>query len=641
MTQDPTRTRAQPGGDVPAGSFVGAAFGVVIGVSVLVAVLGGGQEPAWLLLLVPALWLCWDARARHRRAAADRRAVDAALRSAHDLIDAGAGLPVVAAAGARDLLAAEDATVELGPASAPGDALVAPLEDGAEVVGRVAVRLPRQRTASPRDMEVLTAYADTVAAAVRNAAAVRRLSAEVAAAVHRDTHDPLTGLPNRAALAAEGAALLAGLDRDRPVALLLLDVDDFAAVNRILGNCGGDSLLTCVATRLADAVRDDDLVARTGDDEFVVLVPDVPVLGDSAALADDAPPVPQAVRRARDLLAQLSAPTEIGGFEFVPRLSAGVVVEAAGGADVSELLRRAAVALAEAKAAGGGGVVAYERHRDAAGTDHLLLLAELRTALAAEDELVLEMQPEVDLHTGVPTGVEALTRWQHPRLGRRLTPAEFMPVVEAGDLLAPFTRYVLDRALAAAAAWAADGIDVPVSVNLSARSLLDPTLPAQITDALRRRRVAPASLVLEITETVRVSATPVVDEVLAGLRSLGVQLSVDDFGTGFSTLELLTRVTVDELKVDRAFVGRMTDAPEAAAIVRSTVDLGRLLNVRVVAEGVETADQRTALIEMGCTAAQGYHFCKPLPVDRIVAKLRELGEGSPAKIVPLRADGAS
>jgi diguanylate cyclase (GGDEF)-like protein len=640
VTQDPTRTRAQPGGDVPAGSFVGAAFGAVIGVSALLAVVGGGQEPAWLLLLVPAAWLGWDARARHRRAAADRRAVDTALRSAHDLIDAGAGVPVVAAAGARDLFAAEDATVELGPAPTAGDALVAPLDDGDEVVGRVAVRLPRQRTASPRDKEVLAAYADTVAAAVRNAAAVRRLSAEVAAAAHRDTHDPLTGLPNRAALAADGAALLAGLDRDRPVALLLVDVDDFAAVNRILGNSGGDALLTCVADRLTDAVRDDDLVARTGDDEFVVLVPDVPVLGDSAALDDETAPLPQAVRRARDLLARLTAPTEIRGFELVPRLSAGVVVAAAGAADVAELLRRAAVALAEAKAAGGG-VVAYERHRDSAGTDHLVLLAELRAALAADDELVLEMQPEVDLHTGVPTGVEALTRWQHPRLGRQLAPAEFMPVVESGDLLAPFTRYVLDRSLAAAAAWAADGIDVPVSVNLSARSLLDPTLPAQIADALRRQRVAPSRLVLEITETMRVAATPVVDEVLAGLRSLGVQLSVDDFGTGFSTLELLTRVTVDELKVDRAFVGRMTDAPEAAAIVRSTVDLGRLLNVRVVAEGVETADQRTALIEMGCTAAQGYHFCKPLPVDRISAKLQELGEGSPAKIVPLRADGAS
>ncbi|GAA0796190.1 hypothetical protein Sya03_36880 [Spirilliplanes yamanashiensis] len=631
MTPGPRRA---PESAVSPGAYAAAFLGAAIGLAVLLAVLAGGQEPAWLLLLVPAAWLLWDARARTRRAAADARALDAALRAARDLLEARDDLDAVAAAGARDLLGAERAEVAA--------AITADDDPAALRAGPLAVWLPRQRTGTPREQEVLTAYAGTVAAAARNAGAFARLSADVAAAAEREGRDALTGLPHRAALHRAAAGLLAGLDRSRPVALLLFDVDDFAAVNRALGHCGGDALLQRLATRLRDGLREGDLAARTGDDEFVVLVPDVPVLGDSAALGAlgaAGSPLPQALRRARELQSQLVRPAEIRGFELVPRVSAGVVVGAAGAVDLSELLRRGKVALAEAKAQGGG-VVAYDRHRDPGGTDHLVLLAELRAALAAGDQVVVELQPEVDLGTGVPTGVEALTRWLHPRLGK-LGPSAFVPAVEHSDLLGPFTRHVLDRSLAVAAAWAADGVDVPVSVNLSARSLLDPTLPAQIGEALRRHRVPAGRLVLEITETVQVAATPVVDEVLAGLRSLGVQLSVDDFGTGFSTYELLARVAVDELKVDRAFVGRMTESPEALAIVRSTVELGRLLGVRVVAEGVETADQRAALTEMGCTHAQGYLFCQPLPADRIGAKLLELGEVSPARIVPLRADGAS
>ena len=551
MTHDVRRTPEPVVPGTPPGAYAAAFLGTGLALAALLAVLAGRQEPAWLLLLIPAVFLLWEARDRRLRPAAEARALDAALVAGRDLL------------------------------------------------------------------------ADAAAEARRNAAL-----------------DSLTGLANRAGLYAEGAARLARLDRHRPVALLLFDLDDFAAVNRTLGHCGGDALLQQVATRLRDSLREDDLAARTGDDEFVVLVPDVPVLGDSADLRpEDA--LPQALRRARDLATRLSRPTGLRGFVFEPQVSAGVVVGAAGELDVSELLRRAKVALAEAKASRGA-VVAYDRHRDATGTDHLLLLAELRDALEVDDQLVLELQPEVDLDSGVPTGVEALTRWRHPRLGRVLPPSEFIPVVERSDLVGAFTRYVLDRSLAAAAGWTADGVDVPVSVNLSARSLLDPTLPAQIAEALRRHRFPAARLVLEITETVQVAATAADDDVLGELRALGVQLSVDDFGTGFSTLELLTRVAVDELKVDRAFVGRMTDSAEAAAIVRSTVDLGRRLNVRVVAEGVETAEQHAALVEMGCTAAQGYLFCRPMATDRISAKLRELvGEGRPARIVPLRADGVS
>ena len=192
-----------------------------------------------------------------------------------------------------------------------------------------------------------------------------------------------------------------------------------------------------------------------------------------------------------------------------------------------------------------------------------------------------------------------------------------------------------------ASAWARDGLDVPISVNLSARSLLDPRLPAEIDEALRRHQVPPHRLVLEITETVVMSELEIIDEVLATLRAMGVQLAVDDFGTGFSSLTFLTRIAVDELKVDRSFVLRMADSPEAAAIVRTTVGLAHELGLRVVAEGVETAEQRTALAELGCTAAQGYHFFKPMPADKIAAVLGSLRDGARGNVFPLRADGAS
>ncbi|MEV6815031.1 EAL domain-containing protein, partial [Micromonospora sp. NPDC051296] len=302
-------------------------------------------------------------------------------------------------------------------------------------------------------------------------------------------------------------------------------------------------------------------------------------------------------------------------------------------------LRRADIAMYQAKA-GGGSVATYDGSRDAASTDQLALLAELQEALQADDQLVLVLQPAVDLATGAPTGVEALIRWRHPRRGW-LGPADFIRPVENSDQLGPFTRYVLDKALTVAAGWAREGLDIPISVNLSARSLLDHRLPAEIAEALRRHQVPADRLVLEITETVVMSELEVIDQVLTTLRSMGVQLAVDDFGTGFSSLAFIARIPVDELKVDRSFVLRMADSPEAAAIVRSTVGLAHELGLRVVAEGVETAAQRSALAELGCTAAQGYHFFKPMPADKIGAVLGSLSRQAPTNVLPLRADGAS
>jgi EAL domain-containing protein (putative c-di-GMP-specific phosphodiesterase class I) len=277
---------------------------------------------------------------------------------------------------------------------------------------------------------------------------------------------------------------------------------------------------------------------------------------------------------------------------------------------------------------------------DQASTDRLALLAELREALGSTNQLVLSYQPAIDLHTNAPVGVEALVRWQHPRRGE-LLPREFISVIEQSDLVGTFTRYVLDQALAMAASWLVRGVTVPVSVNVSPRSLLDPELPGQVGEMLARYGIPAHQLVLEITETVVVPEQPAVTAVLDELIGLGIQLSVDDFGTGYSSLKFLTRVHVDEVKVDRSFVRRMVESTEVLAIIKITIDLASQLGVRVVAEGVETAEQRAALVNLGCTAAQGHLFFTALPAERITGTLVELATNAGGKIIPFRSEDAS
>jgi EAL domain-containing protein (putative c-di-GMP-specific phosphodiesterase class I) len=399
-------------------------------------------------------------------------------------------------------------------------------------------------------------------------------------------------------------------------------------------------VLKLVAERLTELSRENDLIARTGDDEFALLIPAITALADSATPLHESPsPLPMTVRRARELVEHLALPMEVSGVRLAVEIVVGVVVARAGRVELAELVRRASLALDQAKRQELA-IATYDTSQDAMTTDELALLAELQDALAADDQIVLNLQPAVDLITAAPTGVEALVRWRHPRRGQ-LSPNDFIRTVEHTELLTPFTRRVLDLALQAAGAWSLAGVELPVSVNVSARSLLDPGFPAQVAEALRRHRAPASSLVLEITESVAVSDQPIVDDVLTELRDAGVQLSLDDFGTGYSSLAIVTRAPVDEIKIDRSFVDDMIDSAAAEAVVRGAVELGARLGVRVVAEGVETTEQRAALIELGCPNAQGYHFCKPMPADRIVQALTQLFEAAPDNIRPLRADDAS
>jgi EAL domain-containing protein (putative c-di-GMP-specific phosphodiesterase class I) len=294
--------------------------------------------------------------------------------------------------------------------------------------------------------------------------------------------------------------------------------------------------------------------------------------------------------------------------------SIGLACYPADAGDADELLRRAEVAMYQAKS-DRGSWVRYVPQHDGTSVDRLALVAELRSALE-NDEIVAHFQPQADLATGQIVGVEALARWEHPVRGL-LPPAAFIGVAEQSGLVRPFTLRVLDLAVAECARWGARGCNATVAVNLAARSLLDRQLPRDVAAVLARHSLPPDRLVLEITESTATSELEVVEEVLARLRRLGVALSVDDFGTGYSSLAFLQRTKVNEIKVDRSFVIGMLDSDNDVALVRATVDLAHSLGARAVAEGVEEPRLAEALRGIGCDLAQGYWLSRPVPADQL------------------------
>jgi diguanylate cyclase (GGDEF)-like protein len=622
--------------------FVGS---VTVGVT---AVAAADADWRWLLLLPVVLWLLnWTYAFRVR--SSEQRRMWAELTTATRSLNRPDEESVVAAGirGALKVFTVGRAEIELGrPGAEPrawvGDhtggvrrviehegeapATVVPLMVGVDEIGRLRVYFPAGAGPGSGEQAALQVYADALAATLHDTATHEELHRVLARSIHDAQHDPLTGLLNRAALLARGETAVQLLPHAEPVALLVVDVDHFREINDTLGHAAGDEVLAVTAERLRAAAGPSDLVGRLGGDEFALLVTEPAAERDGLKRA--------AIRRGKDLVSRLAEEATISGVPVSIEASVGVVVAPAGTADVTELLRRADAAMHQAKH-GGGTVGWYDSDQDAGSSDRPAMLAELRTALDREDELVLVLQPVVDLATGAPTGVEALVRWQHPRRGL-LPPAEFVRAVENSDLLGAFTEYVIDKALAAAARWARRGPAVPVAVNLSARSLLDPRLPQVIATLLRKHKVPGRRLTLEITETVVTSELPGIDEALTNLRALGVRLAVDDFGTGYASLTFLTRFPLDEVKVDGSFIMRMSDSPEATAIIRATVELGRDLGMRVVAEGVETADQRQLLTTLGCPAGQGFYLATPKSADKIGETLHRLDStATTGRVVPL------
>ncbi len=425
----------------------------------------------------------------------------------------------------------------------------------------------------------------------------RVLDAQASRAQHEALHDALTGLANRALFARRlRVALEQGSSPGEPAALLLLDLNGFKDVNDRLGHQAGDALLAQVAQRIEGVVRACDTAARLGGDEFAVVVARLP--GDAA--------LDSITTR---LAAAFTEPFVVADSALPVGVSVGVAVQGRDGQDPEELLRRADAAMYAAKRAGGG-VEHYHPARDDAGARRTLL-ADLRSANSG-GQLRLHYQPSVRLSDGLVTGAEALVRWQHPVRGL-VPPDEFIPLAEHSDLLLPLTEWVLDEAAAQCRWWLDAGLDLCVAVNLSAGSTVDDALPGLVSRVLSRHALPAERMALEITETSLIHRPQDARRILGQLVDLGVNIAVDDFGTGYATLAWLQQLPFNALKIDRGFVADMVTGGVGAELVRYTTQLAQALGKVVVAEGVETAEQEAALRRMGCHHAQGYYIGRPVP----------------------------
>ncbi|WP_411577299.1 putative bifunctional diguanylate cyclase/phosphodiesterase [Streptomyces sp. HUAS TT20] len=421
--------------------------------------------------------------------------------------------------------------------------------------------------------------------------------------------DPLTGLPNRQWLLERIWTALDDAERiGARAALMLIDLDRFRSVNDTLGHLAGDRLLLQIADRLRLALPRGAEAARLGGDEFAVLLP----VADSTT---------SATRVARGLVAALSSPLDLDGLTLVLEASAGVAVFPDHALDAEGLLRRADVAMYQAKR-DRTGVEVYESKRDSNTPDRLGLLGDLRRALDAH-EVQLHYQPKVRFD-GQVAGLEALVRWVHPERGK-VPPDEFIAIAESSGLMPHLTEYVLETALAQVARWRAQGLCVPVAVNVSPRDVHTPGFAGSVAARLARHGVPAGALQLEITEHVLLEDPQRAADTLAGLTGHGVKMSLDDFGTGYSSLVHLRRLPVSELKIDRSFVARLAVDTEDAEIVRCTVDLAHSLGLLVVAEGVEDDETWERLRDLGCDAVQGWLVAAAMPPEETTAWLRARG----------------
>ncbi|MFF5769668.1 putative bifunctional diguanylate cyclase/phosphodiesterase [Streptomyces californicus] len=437
--------------------------------------------------------------------------------------------------------------------------------------------------------------------------------------------DPLTGLPNRQWLLERTWSALEDAESiGTRSALVLIDLDRFRAVNDTLGHLAGDRLLLQIAERLRLALPRGAEAARLGGDEFAVLLPHT----DSTTSAQQV---------ARHLVAELSSPLDLDGLTLVLEASAGVAVYPDHALDAEGLLRRADVAMYQAKR-DRTGVEVYESKRDSNTPDRLGLLGDLRRALDA-GEVELHYQPKVRFD-GQVAGLEALVRWVHPERGR-VPPDEFIAIAESSGLMPHLTEYVLETALAQVARWRAQGLCVPVAVNVSPRDVHTPGFAGSVAARLARHGVPAGALQLEITEHVLLEDPQRAADTLAGLTAHGVKMSLDDFGTGYSSLVHLRRLPVSELKIDRSFVARLAVDHEDAEIVRCTIDLAHSLGLVVVAEGVEDDETWERLRNLRCDAVQGWLVAAAMPPLETTAWLRARGEHGWRRPAELKAQAAA
>ncbi|MEW6120814.1 MAG: EAL domain-containing protein [Pseudomonadota bacterium] len=432
------------------------------------------------------------------------------------------------------------------------------------------------------------------------AQAFGHMSGEIAS---RESHilqlaysDTLTGLPNRAMFHDRLQQAIAMTGRvGKPLTVMLMDLDHFKYVNDSLGHHIGDLLLKEVALRLRSNLRDSDTVARLGGDEFAILLP----------TAD----IQNARKVVRTLLGALEQPMTIEGQIIDVRGSFGMASAPLHGTEVAGLLRCADVAMYQAKR-NSSGFAEYDARYDHNTLERLSLMSELREAVE-NDHLVLYYQPKVDLKSSSSYSVEALVRWIHPRRGF-VPPNDFIPFAEQTGYIKAITNWVLNQGIRQCADWKRAGLDVNISINISARDLMNADLPVYFASLLREHGCPPERICLEITESAILDDPTHAMDNLKRLEAIGCKLSIDDYGTGYSSLAYLKRLPVGELKIDRSFVQNMVNDPNDTVIVRSTIDLAHNLGLRVVAEGVENAAILSQLCLLGCDQAQGYFFSKPV-----------------------------
>jgi len=415
-------------------------------------------------------------------------------------------------------------------------------------------------------------------------------------------HDALTGLPNRTLFydRVEQTLLTAEREGGR-IALLLLDLDRFKEVNDTLGHAAGDHVLREVAKRLESCLRASDTVARLGGDEFGMLLPKQTEPSEMVPLLDK-------------LQAEIEKPIEIDGLPLGIEGSIGIAFYPDNAVEVEELMKHTDVAMYTAKQENHA-YSFYERSTDTHDPVQLTLVGELRRAID-NHELVLYYQPKASFSEGTVDSVEALVRWMHPERGL-LQPDAFIPNAQETGLMKPLTLYVLDEALRQSKEWRKSGIELVVSVNVGRRNMLDLNFPDDLAAALETHGADPSWLELEVTESTMLDDPFRAKLVFERLAAMGVRISIDDYGTGYSSLAYLRDLPVSEIKIDRSFVLNMTSRADDEMIVRSTIDLGRNLGLRVVAEGVETEEAWNRLAELGCDVAQGYLLTRPVPPEEL------------------------
>ncbi|BBC73051.1 bifunctional diguanylate cyclase/phosphodiesterase [Altererythrobacter sp. B11] len=431
------------------------------------------------------------------------------------------------------------------------------------------------------------------------------LQAKEAQAQYLANHDPLTGLPNRALFGRFVEEAIAGMGEQWLVGVMLIDLDRFKNVNDTLGHLAGDRLIQSAAVRLADCVGDRGIVARLGGDEFAMCLADCSTTS-------------QIIQVAKRVLGELQAQHYIAGSSLRVSGSIGISVCEGRGTDRAELLRKADIAMYRAKETGGNTYRFFSPEMDESIASRQVIERDLRLALQTGDQLFVAYQPKLEASSGRIIGLEALVRWRHPARGE-LAPDVFIPVAEECGLIAAVGEWVLGEACRVAKRWPS----LSVAVNVSPAQFRSPGLAASIRSIVRGARVRPQQIELEVTESILLEDDTVLQAALKELRSAKFRIALDDFGTGYSSLSYLKKFNVDSIKIDKGFVKRLGQDPEAIAIVQAVIALGHAMSLSVTAEGVETEEQRCLLRAAGCNELQGFLFSKPVVESELATLIND------------------